>query len=98
MEKHTESEKDAQSRTRIHKFPSLPYEKVVQIRSFFRPVFSNAVSFRIQVECGKIQTKKKHRIGTLFTQCYQNVKIKVSINLNVEESSLLGVSTVLILQ
>ena len=42
--------------------------------------------------------QKKLRIWTLFTQCYQNVKIKISINLNVEESSLLGVSTVLILQ
>ena len=63
MEKHTESEKDAQSRTRIHKFPSLPYEKVVQIRSFFRPVFSNAVSSRIQVECGKMQTKKNSVSG-----------------------------------
>ena len=64
MENHTESEKDTQSRTRIHKFPSLPCEKIVQIRSFFWSVFSNSVSFRIQVECGKIQTKKNPYLDT----------------------------------
>ena len=43
--------------------------KNVQIRSFFSRTFSRIrVSVRIQSKCGKIQTRKKLRIWTLFTQ------------------------------
>ena len=54
-----------------------------QVRSFFWSVFSRirteyAVFLRIQSECGKIRTRKKLRIWTLFTHyCRQFLQISL---------------------
>ena len=62
--------------------------KCVEIRSFFGSYFPAfglntkryEVFLRIQSECGKIRTRKKLRIRTLFTQC---ISFQISIFLKV---------------
>ena len=64
MENHTESEKNTQSRTRIHKFSLLPCEKIDQIRSFFWSVFWIQYLSEFRSNFGKYRPKKTPYLDT----------------------------------